>query len=95
MRDNVAHDPDTNTRPRRLCSHTKNVGPPSRRAGWRLCYNYLSQRPPAQPKPGTPEWFEEEEEEMLDREVDRFQREAMDLQELEECGMGPLLHLVR
>jgi hypothetical protein len=56
--------------------------------------NYLSQRPPAQLKPGTPEWFEEEEEAMLEREVERFQRQAMGLQELEDWG-GPPLHLLR
>ena len=45
---------------------------------WRLCYSYLSEAVDPPPKLGSPEWHEQEEEEMLQAEIRRYheRREA-------------------
>jgi hypothetical protein len=45
---------------------------------WRLCYSYLSVAVDPPPKVGSPEWHQQEEEEMLQADIRRYheQREA-------------------
>lgn len=55
---------------------------------WRFCYAYLSEALVEPPKPYTKEWYEEEEKEMEEAEVERYLALEVERQEAEECGFG-------